>query len=119
MAVRVVQTDERYSHVALSGQLTQFGVERMTGDILTHTVKRELPTIVEMTDVEFLASAGLGLLASLRKRLQAIGAGIVLLSPSQRAGDAVRASRMDTILPIAESLDEALTILGLEPTPDA
>jgi anti-anti-sigma factor len=114
MAVRVVQTDERYSHVALSGQLTQFGVERMTGDVLTHTVKRELPTVVEMTEVEFLASAGLGLLASLRKRLQAVGAGIVLLNPSQRAGDAVRASRMDILLPIAETLEEALSILGIE-----
>ena len=119
MSVRVVQTDERFSHVALSGQLTQFGVERMTGDVLTHTVKRELPTIVEMTDVEFLASAGLGLLASLRKRLLAVDAGIVLLTPSQRAADAIHASRMDMILPIADSLDVALSILGVEPAENA
>ena len=114
MAVRVVQTDERFSHVALSGQLTQFGVERMTGEILTHTVKRELPTIIEMTDVEFLASAGLGLLASLRKSLLTIGAGIVLLTPSPRAAEAIHASRMDMILPIAENLEEALSILGID-----
>ena len=114
MSVRVVQTDERFSHVALSGQLTQFGVERMTGDILTNTVKRELPTIIELTDVEFLASAGLGMLASLRKRLQTVWAGIVLLNPSPRAAEAIRASRMDTILPIAETLDDALAILGVE-----
>ena len=119
MAVRVVQTDERFSHVALSGQLTQFGVERMTGDVLTHTVKRELPTIIEMTDVEFLASAGLGLLASLRKRLQAVGAGIVLLTPSPRAAEAIHASRMDMLLSIAESLEEALSILSVEPTEEA
>ena len=119
MSVRVVQTDERYSHVALSGQLTQFGVERMTGDVMTHTAKRGLPTIIEMTEVEFLASAGLGLLASLRKRLLATDAGIVLLTPSPRAADAIHASRMDMILPVADSLDEAFSILGIEPPEEA
>ncbi len=114
MSVTVVQANERYSHVALSGQLTQFGVERIMGDLMTHTAKRELPTIVDLADVEFLASAGLGVLAGLRKRLNAVDAGIVLLNPSPRADAAIRASRLDKLLPITESLEDALAVLGLD-----
>ena len=114
MSVKVVQANERYSHVALSGQLTQFGVERITGDLLTHTAKRELPAIIDLAEVEFLASAGLGLLAGLRKRLSSFDAGIVLLNPSDRAASAIRASRLDKLLPIADSLEDALAVLGID-----
>jgi len=112
MAVTVVHADERYSHVALSGQLTQFGVERMTGEFYAHTIKRGRDTIVDLADVSFIASAGLGMLAGARKQLRAAGAKIVLLNPNEQARRAIQASRMDILFPIVDSLDDALAALA-------
>jgi len=114
LSVTVVKADDRVSHVALAGQMTQLGVERATGEFLAGTAKRGLPTIVDLSEVTFLASAGLGLLASARKQLLKAGAKIVLLSPADQVARTIRSARLDTLLPITESLDEALAHLGLD-----
>ncbi len=114
MAVEVIQLNDRYSHVALSGQLTQMGVERITGELYAATVKRNLPAIIELTDVSFMASAGLGLLASVRKQLQRDDAKVVLLHPPDQVAQTVRTSRLDVLFPIVDTLDEALAHLGLD-----
>ncbi len=114
MSIKVVRADDRLSHVALSGQLTQLGVERAMGEFLTHTAKRGVDTIVELTEVTFLASAGLGLLASARKQLKKTGAKMVLLNPSAQVARAIRTSRMDILLPITDDLDQALAALGVD-----
>jgi anti-anti-sigma factor len=69
-------------------------------------------TIVDLSEVTFLASAGLGLLASARKQLLKVGAKIVLLNPADQVVRTIRSARLDTLLPITESLDEALAHLG-------
>jgi anti-sigma B factor antagonist len=114
LSVTVVQADDLLSHVALAGQMTQLGVERATSEFLTCTAKRGLDTIVDLSGVTFMASAGLGLLAAARKQLLKAGAKIVLLSPTAQVAGAIRASRLDILLPITDTLDEALARLGLD-----
>jgi anti-anti-sigma factor len=112
MSVVVIEASEGLSHVAVSGQLTQLGVERLTGEFLTHTAKRGVDTIVDLSDVSFLASAGLGLLANCRKQLQRSGARMVLLALQPQAAKAVQASRMDLLFPLADNLEEARAALA-------
>lgn len=118
MAVEVIQLTDRYSLVALSGQLTQMGVERITGELYTATVKRNLPAIIDLSEVSFMASAGLGLLASVRKQLQKHDAEVVLLHANEQVAQTIRTSRLDVLFPIVDTLDEALAHLGLDAESD-
>ncbi|MHC4561744.1 MAG: STAS domain-containing protein [Planctomycetota bacterium] len=111
MSVAVVEASENLSHVAVSGRLTQLGVERLTAEFLTHTAKRGVDTIVDLSDVSFIASAGLGLLANCRKQLQRSGARMVLLNPQPQAAQAIKASRMDILFPLVHSVDQAKAAL--------
>ena len=112
LSVTVVKADDRLSHVALAGQMTQLGVEQATSEFLGCTAKRGVDAIVDLSGVTFMASAGLGLLAAARKQLLKADAKIVLLNPTAQVASTIRASRLDILLPITDSLDEALARLG-------
>lgn len=66
---------------------------------------------LDMSAVSFLDSSGLSALVAGLKALRQVGGGLNLAATRSQARTALRLTLLDTILPIFETVDEAVTAL--------
>lgn len=111
ISLKILESSERLMHVALVGRLDTEGVGVIEVSLSAHTVSRRLPTIVDLAEVTFLASLGMGMLVRIARTLRRHQAGLVLLNPQEPVERALRAARIDDITPIVHGQDEALRVL--------
>jgi anti-anti-sigma factor len=109
--LRVVEAAGPYTHVALAGRLDAEGVDAVEVAFTGHTVARRLPTIVDLSEVTFLASLGMGMILRAARTLKRHDAGLVLLNPPAPVEKALRNSLLDEVIPVARGWDEALRLL--------
>jgi anti-sigma B factor antagonist len=70
-------------------------------------VAEKSPVIVDLSQVDFIDSAGLALLVEARKRLTPEGRPLnILLTPGRQPERVLKLGRFDTIMRLAYSLDE-------------
>ena len=112
MGMLVLDHDERLTHVVFRGRLDTTTVERVEQDFMAAVVERGLPAIIELTDIEFIASRGIGMLVAGSKRLQKQGQRMVLLNPQGMVESVLRSSKVDLLIPFAGDLQQARQILG-------
>lgn len=105
MEVTVVESPDGFTRVAISGRLDVDGVAAASSVFDRDVVARRRPTIVDVSQVSFVASLGMGLFVSAAKALQRFDAQLVLLRPQALVESALRAAGLDGVLPIAP--DEA------------
>ena len=68
-------------------------------------------TVMEVSEVGLLCAAGLGVLLDLQGRLTALGARLVLAAPCRLVRRVVTVLELQTWLPMAPTVDDALTSL--------
>ncbi len=107
----IEETDDR-THVALAGRLDIMGVQDVELSFTSHVVSRRYPAIVDMSQVDFIASIGIGMLVRVAKGLQAHGAPLVLLAPQKTVREVLELSKIDQVIPVASDLDEAVARLA-------
>lgn len=69
--------------------------------------------LVDLSGVSFLASLGIRMLVSAAKRLSSNNGRIVLLSPQENVETVLKATRIDTIIPIKHSVADALAVFRI------
>ena len=111
----VVASTDDLTHVALSGSLDVQGVQELELKLSSHTAARRRPAIVDLSAVDFVGSLGIGMLIANARALRGHGAGMALLRPQEKVEHLLRASSIDSLIPIASTVDEALRLLGLTP----
>jgi len=114
ISLKVIESGERHTHVALIGRLDTQGVDAIEVPLSVQTATRRLPTIVDLAEVSFLASLGMGMLVRISKNLRSCGAGLVLLNPQEPVERALCAARIVDIIPIVHAQEEALRMLRVE-----
>ncbi len=102
------------AHVCLVGRLDAMAVEQIEEQFSQWTTDRGLPTVVDMSGVTFMSSLGIGFLFANTKKLKKAGCKLVLLKPERMVESVLRTSKMDKVMPIVATLDEALLLLGVE-----
>jgi serine/threonine-protein kinase RsbW len=117
MNMTILQRDDDITHVVLAGRLDTTGAEEIDASFSAATAARGQPAVVDLSEIEFMASRGIGLLISNGKRLMKAGHKMVLLNPQGLVGSVLRTSRVDKVLPVAYDLDEAIRILRGVPGP--
>jgi len=111
MKMTILQRDDDITHVVLAGRLDTTGVEELNESFSEATAGRGRPAVVDVSEIEFMASRGIGLLITNGKRLAKTGHKMVLLNPKGLVESVLRTSRVDKALPFAYDLDEAIRIL--------
>jgi len=113
-AVRIteVRVDEELTHLSLAGKLDLAGLQGADIKFTGYTAARRKPTLVDLAQVEFIASLGVGMLISCAKSLHLHGAKMVLLNPSGPVESVLKTLGIDQVIPIAYSLEEGLRLLG-------
>ncbi len=110
MKLTIVPRAENVTHIALDGRLDTTAVEELDRQFFDATAGRERPAIVDLAQVDFLASRGIGMLLASSKALKKAGHKLVLLNPQPLVDSSLRTTRIDLVIPIAYALDEALRL---------
>lgn len=111
MELTVIRADESITHVSILGRLDIEGVNAIADRFSFATASRRRATLVDLSQVTFIASLGMGMLVGVAKALQRNGTKMVLLAPTGMVQQALNAAGIDNVIPIAKDEDEALQIL--------
>ena len=112
MELHTGESSDTLTRVALVGMLDMVAVGEIETKFLAAAASRGKNTIVDISQMSFIASLGMGVLVSAYKALKRKGAKMVLLNPQADVESALIAARLQEILPIAHGEDEALRLLA-------
>lgn len=112
MEMNTIECDYGVTHVTLAGRLDTTGAEEIDAAFSEATAGQQLPTVVDLSQIDFMASRGIGLLFAASKRLKKLGHKLVLPNPQGMVEVVLKSSKMDLVMPIAHDLVEAVTITG-------
>jgi anti-anti-sigma factor len=103
----IVDLAEGHSHVRIVGPLDLAGVGAIELRFTASTASRRTHAIVDMSQVPFMASLGMGMLVQVARTLAAGRHKVILLSPTEIVATALRTARLDAVMPIAPDLEAA------------
>src|SRR5437016_3135842 len=112
MELHTGDSTDALTRIALVGMLDMVAVGEIETQFMAATASRGKNTIVDVSQLSFIASLGMGVLVSAYKALKRKGARMVLLAPQADVESALVAARLQEILPIAHSEDEALRLFA-------
>jgi anti-anti-sigma regulatory factor len=109
----VVEAGDAFTHVVLRGRLDLTGVEEVEGELAKQIVARRKPVIVDISDVNVLASIGGGMLIKTARSLHSYGLifGVVATGLGK---ETLERLKVDTIFPVVATYEQALRALMLE-----
>jgi anti-sigma B factor antagonist len=111
MQLNIVRLDDQITHLALAGSLDLAGLHAVDMKFHGYTAARRKPTLVDLSQVEFVSSLGMGMFISCAQSLARHGAKMVLFKPQPMVEEALGAVGLGRAIPIVQSLDEAMGIL--------
>ena len=113
MAVlRTIEGSENVSHVVLTGRLDVEGVTKVELPLTAATVSLRRPTIIDMTEVDFLGSLGIGVLVRCAVSLQRSGLRLVLFGCQPMVRRTLEVSRVTAVMPLADSETDAVALVN-------
>ena len=95
----------------LTGRLDSNGAEEISESFFQATVARGQSAIVDLSEVDFMVSRGIGIFLINGSKLRKAGHMLVVLNPQALVKDGLRTTRADTVTPIASDWDEAIRMV--------
>jgi anti-sigma B factor antagonist len=111
MQLQYSEIENNIRLIRLSGRLDILGVSEIEGQFAAHCSGENPRVIVDLTEVEFLASIGIRLLTLNAKSVMSRGGRMVLLNPSPDVRDVLELTGILAIIPIYEELESAEVVL--------
>ena len=115
MELAVVETQETFTHVKLSGKLDIQGAEKIDLPFTAHVAAPRKPAMVDMSGVSFLSSIGIRTLLSCARTLGRAGASLALYAMQPPVAETIHNAGLDDVFVIAETAADARLGLGLPP----
>jgi anti-anti-sigma factor len=111
MQLTLIRVDDQITHLALVGSLNVAGLHAVDVKFHGYTAARRKPTLVDLSQLDFISSLGMGMFISCGQSLGRHGVKMVLLNPQPLIEEAMDAVGLGRVIPIAHSQDEAMRIL--------
>ncbi len=111
MQLNVIRADDTITHIAILGRLDVQGVHAIHDRFLITMTARKKSAIVDISEVSFIASLGMGMLISAAKALQRQGVKMVIVAPTEMVQQALDAAGISHVIPIARAEADALQLL--------
>jgi anti-sigma B factor antagonist len=108
MTIRREMLTSGIACVHLAGRLDISGVNEVSLKFTAYTVTQRKPVIIDLTEVTFITSMGIGMLISAAKGLRPHKAFLILLNPQTSVEQVIKLAGIDQILPIDHDLDSAI-----------
>jgi len=114
-----VESTDALAHRALSGDFDVAGIRAIELKFTASTAGRHRPIINDLSQVSFVSSfvssMGMGLLVHAARTVSAEKHATVLLGAYNTVADAIRISKLDSILPIARDVAHAIELAKSPP----
>jgi anti-sigma B factor antagonist len=111
MQFELKKLDNGIKQIKLLGRMDLKGTNEIDIPFNAQVNTAKAPVLVDMSEVEFLASIGIRLLLSSARALDRRGGKMVLLKPQLMVEDILKKSEIDQLIPIYHDYDEACTAL--------
>ena len=105
MEMNVVDLDAATRRIELAGRLDTAGVGAIESKFSAVASGRVRGTLVDLSQVTFVASMGIRMIVSCAKSAAARGGRLILISPQPLVGQSLKDTGIDQIVPVAA--DEA------------
>jgi anti-sigma B factor antagonist len=112
MELAVNEIDSGILGINLSGRMDIVGTQQIDLKFTALTSSRKAQILVDLSQVTFIASIGIRTLINNAKAQKLRGGRMVLYKPSTQVEEVLRATGIDTIIPIAHDIDAARGALG-------
>ncbi len=111
MQITVIRADDSVTHLALSGRLDVQGVNAVKDQFTFQATARHRATLVDLAQVSFMASLGIGMLLEAARALRHRGVKMVLLAPTADVRKTLESAGVQQVIPIAATADAADALL--------
>jgi anti-sigma B factor antagonist len=112
MELAVHDLDSGILGISLSGRMDIIGTQQIDLKFTALTSTRKAQILVDLSNVTFIASIGIRTLITTAKAQKARGGTMVLFKPSDQVEQVLRATGIDSIIPIAHDIEAARGALG-------
>jgi anti-sigma B factor antagonist len=107
MELTVERLDNDIKKISLRGRMDIGGVDQIALRFSSEVSLEKALVIVDLTDLEFMASVGLGTLVRSYKALKLRGGRMVLLNPQKVVELVLESTQVNTLIPICYDLKQA------------
>ena len=111
MEISVNILDADIVHVTLVGRMDASGVDKVALPLTAATASRKALVVIDLGQVDFLASAGLRQFFANARSQQQRGGRLVLAAPQPEVSAVLSATGVQQLIGIFDALDEAVTAL--------
>lgn len=108
----VIAADATCTHVRLRGSLDIAGTSSVSVKFIASTAAKRQHVLLDMSEVDFVSSIGLGMLMQVVRALGSDGKRVVLVAPTPDVAGVIRTLRIDSVMPIADSLEAARALIA-------
>jgi serine/threonine-protein kinase RsbW len=116
MKMTIVPRADGITHVILTGRLDSNAAEEISESFFQATAACGQSAIVDLSEVDFMVSRGIGLFLTNGIKLRKAGHMLVILNPQALVKDSLKTTRADLVTPIASDWDEAIRLArGMSP----
>ena len=112
MYMNVTPIDGGIQLVRLAGRMDVAGTQEIDLQFTVLTANRKAAIVVDLSEVDFLASIGKRTQLSSAKSLAKKGGRMVLLSPQPMVATALSTAGIDTLIPVHDDLQSACAALA-------
>lgn len=98
------------SHIKLKGRLDAVTINQVDARFRGETAARHRPAIVDISELDFITSLGIGMLFGCAKALRRHGATMVLVGSTGFVDHALRTVGVNDVIPFADSMEDALRL---------
>lgn len=112
MEMTILERGDGISHVALAGRLDTNAAEQLDKQFSEAIGAQSRSAIVDLSQVDFMASRGIGLLIANGKRLRKAGHKLVLLDPQPIVAGVLKTSKADLLMLVVQGIEEAVRAAG-------
>ena len=111
MTISTLEASDSLTHVALIGALDVAGIREIEAPFLALTAGRKASTIVDLSDVSFIASFGMRMLIASYKLLSQENHKMILLNPSPDVAKVLECAGFTDVMPVVATEAEARQLL--------
>ena len=111
MELQYSERSNKIRLIRLIGQLDILGVGKIETQFAAYCAGEKTRVIVDLSDLDFLASIGIRLLTINAKSLASRDGRMVLLNPTPEVRQTLELSCIPTIIPVYDGIESAETVL--------
>ena len=115
MELIILDGNDDISHVQLRGSLDTAAMRGIDARFLGATAAQDRPAIVDLSELHYITSIGIGMLLGCAKTLRHKGHQLILVAPIPAVEHVLRTVGMDDVVPIVASAQEALRLARSAP----